>query len=366
MTAVLAFAMVQYIPVQTPTEIYLDAAGQVYHQALPPDSPLAQIVEPWHRFDTGWYIKNAITGYQPDYGIVFPPFYPALIRLTAIFTAGNYVLAALIVSNTACAAGLSLLYRLIIREFQDIELARHTLLLLIAFPTAFFFLSGYSESLFIALVLGAFLATLDRRWWLAGILGISASLTRVQGIVLLLPLAWIAYVRLQEPGWRAILARAPAPLGGVVGVGIHLAYLRINNLGDMNATYNAGWGSNLGLPGESILIYLNRLLSGDTLSYENTNFVLLVIFFVLSLIVLWKFRFEYSLYLGATLGLLLLRNYETIQFKSTFRHFLMLFPCFILIGMYLKRPRYLIPCLVFGFSWQLILIAYYTHWIWVA
>jgi len=364
LTAVVALASVNMIEVQTP--VFDDAAGRVYNQALPPDSPLAWLVEPWHRFDTGWYIKNAITGYQADYGIVFPPFYPVLIRLVATFCAGNYVLAALIVSNTACAIALILLYRLVIREFGDHQLAQRTLILLVAFPTAFFMLSGYAEPLFLALTLGAWLATLDRRWLLAGVLAALAALTRIQGAVLMFPLAWIAYIRLRETGWRAQLVRLPVLIGGPAGLLAHMLYLRVNNLGDMNSMYNAGWGSNIGFPGQSIILYLNRFLSGETLGYENTNFVLLIIFMALSVVVLLRFRPEYGLYLWATLGLLLLRNFDTSQFKSTFRHFLMFFPCFILIGMILKHPRWTLVYMIIGFCWQMLLIALYTHWSWVA
>ncbi len=363
-TAVLAFASVQFIPVDTP--VFNDAASLVYDQALPPDSPLVAIVEPWHRFDTGWYIKNAITGYQQDQGIVYPFFYPLLIRLVATFTAGNFVLAALIVSNTAGAISFMLLYRLIIREFGDTQLAQRTLLLLAGFPTAFFMHSGYSESLYLALIFGAFLAAFDKRWWLAGLLAALASLTRVQGFIMFAPLGWIAYVRLREPGGRALLARVPAVLGGPVGVGVHFAYLRLNNLGDMQANYNAGWGSSMGLPGESILIYFNRLLNGEAVSYETTNFLLLVIFIGLSLLVLRKFRFEYALYMGATLGMLLVLKYENEQFVSTFRHLIIFFPCFILMATYIRNPRILFPWLAVSFGWQFLLIFFYTHWIWVA
>jgi hypothetical protein len=365
-TAVLAIASVNFVPAETPVVIYEDAAGQVYHQALPPDSPLAAIVEPWHRFDTGWYIKNAITGYQQDQGIVFPLFYPLLIQLTVTVTTGNYVLAALIVSNTAGAISFILLYRLILREFEDIQLAQRTLLLLAGFPTAFFMHSGYSESLYLALVLGAFLAALDRRWWLAGLLAALSALTRVQGVIMLFPLAWIAYVRLREPGWRALLLRIPAAVGGPVGLGVHFAFLRLNNLGDMQANYSAGWGSSVSFPGESILVYFNRLVNGQAVSYETSNFVLLMFFIGLSLMVLRRFRFEYALYMGATLGMLLALKFENEQFVSTFRHLTMFFPCFILLAMHLKSPRAMFALLTVTFGWQFLLIFFYTHWIWVA
>ena len=56
---------------------------------------------------------------------------------------------------------------------------------LLIFPTAYFLHIGYTEALFMALVLGSFLAARTERWWLAGLLGGLAALTRVNGLVLM-------------------------------------------------------------------------------------------------------------------------------------------------------------------------------------
>lgn len=58
------------------------------------------------------------------------------------------------------------------------------ILLVLAFPTSFYFAGVYTESLFLALALGAFVAASKGRWWLAGILTAVASGTRVVGIFL--------------------------------------------------------------------------------------------------------------------------------------------------------------------------------------
>jgi len=68
-----------------------------------------------------------------DNSIVFPPLYPALIRLLAPFVADNYVLASLIISNLACLIAFILLFKLIPREFGEDMLATRTLILLAAF-----------------------------------------------------------------------------------------------------------------------------------------------------------------------------------------------------------------------------------------
>jgi Dolichyl-phosphate-mannose-protein mannosyltransferase len=223
-TAVAALIMVANTSLNRPAMLFYDpvrhvgnASGEVYYQSLPANSPLASIVAPWRVYDTVWYMKIAIQGYRHDDGIVFPALYPILIRLLVPFTGDNYVLSSLIISNLCCLIALILLYKLIQREFNDDGLATRTMIILAAFPTAYYLVAGYTETLFLALTLGAFLAAFNKRWWLAGILAFFASLTRLQGAVLCLPLAWIAYVQYRDTGWRAIRDRIPAAIGGGLG-----------------------------------------------------------------------------------------------------------------------------------------------------
>jgi hypothetical protein len=98
---------------------------------------------------------------------------------------------------------------------------------LLIFPTAYFLHIGYTEALFMALVLGSFLAARTERWWLAGILGGLAALTRINGLILIPALAAEAFTQwLKRPPeerrirleWLAI---------GLVGVGFG-GYLALN------------------------------------------------------------------------------------------------------------------------------------------
>src|SRR5262249_15962599 len=146
------------------------ASGEIYYQALPQNAPLASIVAPWRVYDTVWYIKIAIQGYRHDNSIVFPPLYPALIRAVTPFVGQNYVLPSLLVSYLGLFNAFFLLFKMIRREFDEDALATRTLVILAAFPTAFFLMAGYTETLFLALTLGAFLAAFDKKWWLAGML----------------------------------------------------------------------------------------------------------------------------------------------------------------------------------------------------
>ena len=72
---------------------------------------------------------------------------------------------------------------------------------------------AYAESLFLVLVLGAFLAAERGRVLLAGVLLALATLTRLQGAVLIIPLAWILWENAGRPrsiGASSLVARAPA------------------------------------------------------------------------------------------------------------------------------------------------------------
>src|SRR5437764_12497840 len=49
-------------------------------QARQLNNPLTPLIEPWHRWDTGWYLKIAVKGYSADDGtIIFQPLYPSLM-----------------------------------------------------------------------------------------------------------------------------------------------------------------------------------------------------------------------------------------------------------------------------------------------
>jgi hypothetical protein len=63
------------------------------------------------------------------------------------------------------------------------------------FPTSYFFSLPMTESIFLLLSAGAFLAAARERWWASGIAGALASATRVIGICLLPALLLMPYQR---------------------------------------------------------------------------------------------------------------------------------------------------------------------------
>ena len=95
----------------------------------------------------------------------------------------------LVLANLCFYFGLVLLYYLARAHFGP-TVAKDALFFLAIGPYALFFFIGYSESLFLLLSLAIFFflhrgRTLD--WWLAGLCGFLAALTRATGIVLAIP-----------------------------------------------------------------------------------------------------------------------------------------------------------------------------------
>src|SRR5258708_2694206 len=179
LTLVVATTALQFGPVYNPY-----ASAPIFVQSMEArqlSNPLTPFIEPWHRWDTGWYLKVAVKGYAPDDGsIIFTPLYPALMAIVGAVV-GDKLLAGLLVSSAAALAFLIILYKLAFLETGSKSIATHTLLLLVSFPTAFYMMAGYTESTFLAFVGGTFLAVRHKQWWIAAILAALAPLTRAPG-----------------------------------------------------------------------------------------------------------------------------------------------------------------------------------------
>ncbi len=159
----------------------------------------------WNRWDAPHYLDIARMGYVPQgvesRWIVFFPLYPWLVRASAVVLRDG-LLAAFFVSGLASVAAGLLLYRLARADEEPEEVARGAVFYLLVFPTAYFLHIGYNESLFLALVLGAFVAARGRCWWAAGLLGGLAAMTRLNGVVLVPALAFEAWAEYRNEGRR--------------------------------------------------------------------------------------------------------------------------------------------------------------------
>src|SRR5436190_10781697 len=159
------------------------------------DSPLIHdlgwFTDIWARWDSVFFVRIAQHGYDHA-SAAFYPLYPVLVAGLGRAFFGHYVLAGVVISLAACLGAFALLYRLA-EERLGPEGAWRAVLYLAIFPTALFLQAVYSESLYLLLVLAAFVAAERGRFAVAGVVSGLAILTRVTGVALLPALAVLAW-----------------------------------------------------------------------------------------------------------------------------------------------------------------------------
>lgn len=176
----------------------------------------------WKRWDSETFLSLAENGYVKGHTIIGYPLYPWLVRGFSWMTKGNYFFAGLIVSALALGVGVVFFRRLVRLDYPAVTALRSVWFFLI-FPTAYFLHIAYSESLFFALVCGAFFFARKKSWTDAGFCGALAAMTRANGIALFPALAVEAITQWrEEKKWRWSWLSCFAVLAG------YCIYLGIN------------------------------------------------------------------------------------------------------------------------------------------
>lgn len=150
---------------------------------------LDKLLAPMGRWDSVSYLQIAHAGYQNPLSTAFYPLYPLLVRIGSVFAAPPLLVAG-VLSSIAAVAALTVLHRLA-RLDLDEGAATLTILLVAFFPTSLFLSAAYTESLFLLLTVLAVYAARTERWWLAGLAGGLAALSRSNGVLILVPLVFM-------------------------------------------------------------------------------------------------------------------------------------------------------------------------------
>jgi Mannosyltransferase (PIG-V) len=156
-----------------------------------PGRPGAPATPGWHnaldateRQDAIWFLRLATSGWSTDdASAAFFPLYPLAVRAVSWVLPGDDLIAALVVSNLAFLGALLALFALTADAFGE-RIARRTALVTSAFPTGFFLLAPYGESLFLLLSVLAFREARRDRWGGVAVFGALAALTRSVGVLL--------------------------------------------------------------------------------------------------------------------------------------------------------------------------------------
>jgi uncharacterized MnhB-related membrane protein len=320
-------------------------------------------LELWDRWDAPHYTDLIVYGYRAvDPGNLVDPYgyrqvYPGDLGLYIVFyplfpwiggvvnaVVHQPVYSAFIVSGVASLFVAPLMYRLV-RHDETPDVALRSAWFLLIFPTAYVLHIGYTEALFMSLVIGSFLAARTDRWWLAGLLGGLAALTRINGLVLLLALPVEAATQwyLQAPGERRFQWRWLAI--GLVGVGfgvyLWLNYALYGTPFQFLHVQQEHWFKSLASPVDAINSAFGWFDSDDPdsrLMYGFMELLFVAIGFVGTVVAAIRFRPSWFTWMAGNLVLFV----STSFLLSTPRYVLTLFPLFVALSLPTRRTWLLV------------------------
>jgi hypothetical protein len=264
----------------------------------------APYLQRWARWDWEHFQVIAQYGYGGPPGgwrvplEAFFPGLPLLLRVVHVL-AQNWVLAGLLISVVAGAVAV-VLARLAELDHPGGTGERAVLLLLLS-PCAVFLAAGYTEALFLAFALPAWLAARRGRWLLAGLLAAGASTTRVTGVFLAAALA-VEFLTATDRRrqWRDL----PVLAVPVLPVVAYFAYLH-HRTGDWMAWQHAqekGWYRSFTNPlaalGHTVDAAFGHDLEVGWQWMFRAELVAVLVGLLLTGWLLWRRRWSESVYVG--------------------------------------------------------------------
>lgn len=329
----------------------------------------------WSNFDSGFYMDIAQHGYwgaetlHGQSNWAFFPLYPILIRLVAFpFTSHHsaYLFAGLIVTNVAAIFAIFYFYKLTAHELNS-HIASRAVMYLAFFPMSFFLSTVYPEALFLALSLACVYYARKRTWWLAGLIGGLASLTRPQGLLLLAVVGWEFWQVMADwqiplrgkqqdfaafsqewlrsrflglwmalrtrPFWLGVLALLQIPLGlalfciyGKWKVGTFLPFEEVEKY---------GWGRNFINPVSSLYNILTQPRPANP--YDWTFYGLNVVVILAFLLVLIPIFRKLPAIYGIFALVFVIMPLCTTSIQSSARFYMEVFPVYMLLALWTSR-----------------------------
>jgi hypothetical protein len=336
------------------------------------------------QWDSVWFLHIARHGYDLKETAAFFPLYPLVVRGVSEVLRSD-VAAAVLVSLAAGAAAVVILYRLA-RPLLGPDGAGTTALLVSLYPIAFVFTAAYSDGLFLALAAGSFLAAVQRRPLLAGILGGLACETRLIGLALLPALLVLLWPRDRRDALRlAPLLLLPA---AVAAYGLYLnhrlgdpwAFIHAQGVYWHRHVHSAGPLSGLWLAvkdgyqgGSELLQHLPRAPHGtfehrdQWASWNVVNLLLLVAASWLTLVAWRRFGAAYGLFSLTYLLIVLTSPADLVPLVSLPRFLLGDFPLFLALAAFVESRPQARTAVVVGFAATGgAAAAAFAHHVWVA
>ena len=294
----------------------------------------------WTRWDSGWFVLVAEHGYASAAGAAaFFPLYPGLVGALGRVLGGHYVLAGLVVSLAACLVAFELLWRLAAPRLGAATTWR-ALLYVAVFPTALFLQAVYSESLYLALALAAFLLAERGLWPAAALAAGLALLTRSTGIAVVAALVVLAWPERRRLAWLLLVPVVFAAFPLV------LAWQRDEPWAFLDA--QAEWERHLSPAGPLGGVWEGVRALGDdpvdftyahALAVNAQSLAFLALFLALLPLVWRRLGAAYGVYALVSLAVPLSYPADDFPLLSLPRFGLVIFPFFLVLAQLGERPR---------------------------
>ena len=342
----------------------------------PPD--LGRRVTPLARWDSGWYVSIAESGYEAPPSRVgqetnhaFFPLYPALMRGVARATGLDASRAGALVSAAALLGAVVLFGAWTRRRFGE-ERVWPALLALLAFPPSFFFAAVYTEALLVFLALAAILALETDRDFAAFAAGLLTGLTRISGLVLAPALFLVSWRRSREAGRpvpQALLRAGLAGASPLAGFGLFCLYFR-ERFGDallfVRAQHNWSREAKTVFDGPRLILQeiVRDLTTGHVFAKSPVR-TMEGVFLLLFLFLAWRLAarrlFPEALYVFLTVAIV----FTSGTLESGGRYVLPAFPAFAILGGLSARPALFRALVALALGAQAVYVWLYVHWLWV-
>lgn len=336
-------------------------------------------------FDGVHYLRIAQNGYVDEYVQAFFPVFPNLVKYfallfpskigldLAIFVDPRYFFSGLILANMFFLFALIYYYKLIRIDYKE-RVAWFSTILLLVFPTSFYFGAIYSESLFVSLVVVSLYLVRKRKYISSGVSGMIASATRLVGVLLVPTIAIEIVQQIKEGELKKSLNELIKPIVGILivplGVILYMIYLN-KTFNDALLFLNAqpGFGADRSakpfiLFPQVVYRYLKMIVTVPPNSYAFFTTILELSFFLGGLLLLiYTFRKIRMSYWFFSLTAFLLPTL-TGTFSSMPRYSLMLFLLFPLIVKKLESKSKLL--IISSTIASIILLSLFVRGYWVA
>ncbi len=309
-------------------------------------------------WDSAHYISIAQHGYVYPQQAFFP-LWPILIKYFSTFTQ-SLPLASYILTTFFSITTFILFYKLAVKVI-GVNQAKRALVLFAVFPSTMFLRSGYTEGLFLSLVLTSFLFFENKKYLYAAIFAGLTTATRFVGIAS----AIMFFLIKKDLSKRMMLFGVS--LSGAITYIIFLQFkfgdwLLFNEVQQEWCVTQGRCG--LEIPLLQSIDYGKNLLLGTirpNLGFEFIDWLSTIVFFLMLIPVFKKLNKHYFVYSIMVLILPLFSG--TI---GMVRYVLVAFPIFMIAPFFLKNKAILFVVCVWLFLLQLRFIALFTNLSWVA